>query len=116
MFEKSGDDKTRYVHGSRAHHVRRVSSGWSQSLFAGYFPLTVHAMVMFSAGGGSLSLMLDAERAGFMRALESKDAAYDPAEKMLAGKFSSPSYHTTLTSGTVHRTCDSLRSVLSAGI
>ncbi len=47
-------------------------------------------------------------REGFLKALARQDANYDEAEKMLAGPFSSPGYHTTLDSGTVHRTRDSL--------
>ena len=65
MFEKSGVDKTRYVYGSRAHHVRRVSFHRSQFFFAGDFPPTVHTIMMFSAGGGSLSLMLEVDGFGF---------------------------------------------------
>ena len=47
-------------------------------------------------------------RAAFLRALERRDRGYDPAERMLRASFSSPGYHTTLTSGTVHRTRESL--------
>jgi len=65
VIEKRGDDKTRYVHDSCACQVTRVSSGWSQIFFAGYFPFTVHSMEQFSAGGGSLSLMLEADGFGF---------------------------------------------------
>lgn len=49
-----------------------------------------------------------ARRQGFLNALAKQDAKYDEAAKMLASDFSSPGYHTTLTSGTVHRTRDSL--------
>ncbi len=61
MIEKSGVGKTRYVYGSRAHHVRRVSTHRSQFFYAGYFPPTVHTILMFSDGGGLLSLMLEAD-------------------------------------------------------
>ncbi len=65
MFEKSGVGKIRYVHGARAYHVRRVSTHRSQLFYAGYFPPTVHTILMFSAGGGSLSLSLMLEADGF---------------------------------------------------
>jgi hypothetical protein len=48
------------------------------------------------------------EKAGFLRALRDKDSQYDPDEKMLRARFSSPGYHTTLKSGYVHRTRNSL--------
>jgi len=48
------------------------------------------------------------EKAGFLKALRQKDAQYDPAEKMLRARFSSPGYHTTLKAGYVHRTRQSL--------
>lgn len=41
------------------------------------------------------------------RALAPLHEKYDPEEKMLAGEFSSPGYHTTLKGGTVHRTRES---------
>lgn len=47
-------------------------------------------------------------REGFLKALAKQDESYDAGARMLAGPFSSPGYHTTLTSGTVHRTRDSL--------
>ncbi len=65
MLEKKGAGKTRYVHGSCVHRIRRVSSGRFQFFVAGYFPPAVHTIVMFSAGGGSLSLLLDADGFGF---------------------------------------------------
>ena len=65
MIEKRGDDKTRYAHDSCACQVTRVSSGWSQFFFAGHFPLTVHTTDIFSAGVGSLSLMLEVDGFGF---------------------------------------------------
>lgn len=43
-----------------------------------------------------------------MRALERYEASYDPQERMVKGRFSSPGYHTTLKGGTVHRTNESL--------
>lgn len=49
-----------------------------------------------------------ARREGFLKALARQDANYDETAKMLAAEFSSPGYHTTLDSGTVHRTRDSL--------
>ncbi|MGE5296531.1 MAG: hypothetical protein ACM3VT_17060, partial [Solirubrobacterales bacterium] len=48
-------------------------------------------------------------RQAFLRALEREDARYDPTQQMLRDEFSSPGYHTTLTSGVVHRTRESLR-------
>ena len=48
------------------------------------------------------------EKAGFLKALQKKDQQYDPAEKMLRARYSSPGYHTTLKAGFVHRTRDSL--------
>jgi len=51
----------------------------------------------------------EGRRQAFLRALARLDAQYDPAQRMLAGEFSSPGYHTTLTGGTVHRTRDSLK-------
>jgi hypothetical protein len=65
VFEKSGVGKTRYVHGARAYHVRRVSTHRSQFFYAGYFPPMVHTKIMFSAGVGSLSLMLEVDGFGF---------------------------------------------------
>lgn len=50
-----------------------------------------------------------ARRAGFLRALVEWDRNYDPAEKMLRSRFSSPGYHTTLKDGYVHRTRESLK-------
>ncbi len=47
-------------------------------------------------------------REGFLKALVKQDERYDEAARMLAGPFSSPGYHTTLSAGTVHRTRDSL--------
>ncbi|MHC4096915.1 MAG: hypothetical protein ACYSU3_12780, partial [Planctomycetota bacterium] len=61
-------------------------------------PLT-HAADLFS---------LPQQKAGFLKALQQKDPQYDPAEKMLRARFSSPGYHTTLKAGYVHRTRDSL--------
>lgn len=49
-----------------------------------------------------------ARREGFLKALAAQDQSYDGTARMLAGPFSSPGYHTTLESGTVHRTRDSL--------
>ncbi|NIS54342.1 MAG: hypothetical protein GWN94_25150, partial [Phycisphaerae bacterium] len=48
------------------------------------------------------------QKAGFLKALREKDSQYNPAEKMLRARFSSPGYHTTLKSGYVHRTRNSL--------
>ncbi len=48
------------------------------------------------------------EKAGFLKALQKKDPQYDPAEKMLRARYSSPGYHTTLKAGFVHRTRESL--------
>ena len=50
--------------------------------------VVLSALVCVTAYGGGELFKSDAERAGFMRALESKDRSYDPAEKMLAGRFS----------------------------
>ena len=61
-------------------------------------PLT-HAADLFSS---------PQQKAGFLKALRDKDPQYDPAEKMLRARFSSPGYHTTLKAGYVHRTRDSL--------
>jgi hypothetical protein len=49
----------------------------------------------------------ETERRGFLKALEERDAAYDPAEQMIRRPFSSPGYHTTLKGGAVHPTRDS---------
>ena len=65
MLGKKGAGKTRYGDGSRSHQIRRVSSGRFQFFVAGYFPPAVHTIVMFSAGGGSLSLLLEADGFGF---------------------------------------------------
>ncbi len=57
-------------------------------------------------------------KAAFFRALASQDARYDPNEKMIRRPFSSPGYHTTLKSGFVHPTRDSLNyavALLNAG-
>ena len=66
MIEKSGADKTRYVHSSYACPMRRVSSGRFLFFLAGSsLPPAVHTMAMFCAGGGSLSLLLEADGFGF---------------------------------------------------
>jgi len=49
----------------------------------------------------------ETERRGFLKALEERDAAYDPEEQMIRRPFSSPGYHTTLKGGAVHPTRDS---------
>ena len=61
-------------------------------------PLT-HAADLFSSPH---------QKVGFLKALRDKDPQYNPAEKMLRARFSSPGYHTTLKAGYVHRTRDSL--------
>ena len=65
LFEKRGEDKARYVYGLCAHDVRRVSSGRSQLFSTGIFSPAVHTIIMFSTGGGSLSLLLEADNFGF---------------------------------------------------
>ncbi len=50
-----------------------------------------------------------ARREGFFKALAEQDKNYDPGQKMLRAKFSSPGYHTTLKNGYVHRTRESLK-------
>lgn len=62
-------------------------------------PILCHAADLFSS---------PQQKAGFLKALRDKDPKYDPAEKMLRARFSSPGYHTTLKAGFVHRTRDSL--------
>lgn len=64
MIGKSGKDKTRYVHGSRAYQAQKVSLGRFQFFFAEFFSPAVHMIVMFSACG-SLLLLLDADGFGF---------------------------------------------------
>jgi len=49
------------------------------------------------------------QRKAFEKALEDRDKAYDPTEKMIRRPFSSPGYHTTLKGGYVHPTRDSLQ-------
>ena len=63
---------------------------------------------LFSAAFSS-----EAQRQGFLRALEAQDRRYDPAACMIRRPFSSPGYHTTLTGGTVHPTRDSLQYALA---
>jgi hypothetical protein len=65
VVEKRGNGKTRYGHGSCAHQVTRVSSGRFQFFVAECSSPAVHTMAMFSAGGGSLSLMLEVDGFGF---------------------------------------------------
>ena len=48
------------------------------------------------------------QRQRLMKALEQRNAQYDPKVNMLESEFSSPGYHTTLKGGTVHRTRQSL--------
>ncbi len=50
----------------------------------------------------------EVRRQAFLRALEKQDQNYDPAEQMLRTPYSSPGYHTTLKSGFVHGTRNSL--------
>ncbi|MBE0537415.1 MAG: hypothetical protein IH624_17265 [Phycisphaerae bacterium] len=68
----------------------------------------VMAALCIPAGAAPELFESAVHREGFMRALAQRDLQYDAAEKMLAGQFSSPGYHTTLKDGTVHRTRDSL--------
>ena len=63
-------------------------------------PIISHAADLFSSRQ---------EKEGLLKALRQKDPQYDPAEKMLRGRFSSPGYHTPLKSGYVHRTRNSLQ-------
>ncbi|MBN1804927.1 MAG: hypothetical protein JW837_06725 [Sedimentisphaerales bacterium] len=48
------------------------------------------------------------QKDAFLTALSKQDARYDPNEKMIRRRFSSPGYHTTLKGGYVHPTRDSL--------
>ena len=50
----------------------------------------------------------EARRQGFLQALAEQGRNYDPDEQMLRSRFSSPGYHTTLRTGEVHRTRESL--------
>ena len=65
MIEKGGVGKTRYVHYSCACPTGRGACYRSLFFLAGSFPPAVHTMAMFSAGGGSLSLLLEADGFGF---------------------------------------------------
>ncbi|MBN1359408.1 MAG: hypothetical protein JW993_02400 [Sedimentisphaerales bacterium] len=77
--------------------------GYRQSLVIGSM-----VVVLAGAGIGADFFPTAARREGFDAALAEQDAAYDPNAKMLRAPFSSPGYHTTLASGDVHRTRESL--------
>ena len=64
-MKREARKKARYVYGACAHDVRRVSSGRSQLFSTGMFSPAVHTINMFSTGGGSLSLVLEADDFGF---------------------------------------------------
>ncbi len=66
-------------------------------------------LIVATAAGAADLFRSPAEKAGFLVALESQHARYDPAEKMIRRPFSSPGYHTTLEGGYVHPTRDSFR-------
>ncbi len=66
MIEKEGVGKIRYVHYACACPTGRGACYRSLFFLAGSsLPPAVHTMAMFSAGGGSLSLLLEADGFGF---------------------------------------------------
>ncbi len=68
-------------------------------------------MVVLASGSCLADGQFSAEdrRQAFLRALAHEDESYDPAARMVRAEFSSPGYHTTLQSGIVHRTRESLK-------
>jgi hypothetical protein len=71
--------------------------------------LLLGGLLMSSAIAGEIPAPLplkltDAQRKRLNEALASKHKQYDPKERMLRHKFSSPGYHTTLKGGMVHGT------------
>ncbi len=73
-----------------------------------YYQVMLVGILLTSTCLGADLFPTAARRQGFLKALAEQDKRYDPAEKMLRAPFSSPGYHTTLKSGDVHRTRQSL--------
>lgn len=65
MLEKGGVDKTRYVHYSCACPTGWGSNGRSPVFFSESFLPAIHTPTAFCDGGGSLSLLFEADGFGF---------------------------------------------------
>lgn len=65
MIEKRGEERSSICVRACVHDVRRVSSSRSQLFSTGIFSPAVPTINMFSAGGGALSLVLEADDFGF---------------------------------------------------